>query len=454
MNVSRAKVRAGESLASFEVRLPRWNSDSTIENKCSAKLVSLAGSVPEPKKARVTVHAKMDRSEKRYAFRLMAPYSEGTLTKPDHKSVEKIGELMANHFDSVARAFPLVEHDMLFWHDSSDPRKQLMRLNLPPYSGFYTTYEYWWPSLRFMDYKTKERVIGGRGAGNFQVTTKVYGYWNETEDPVVIVSDDVLPANTSMRVLLTALFEDAPVAPGSVQFQAEVDSWPEQEFVSDGEVEMTVEGVTEAFDKVFEDVRKKMNLAYRPLLTHISSEGTLSLTNFVVERRADYFSTFTVRFGTELASDLGLPDTPLKFQMDLVKHLPLTGVKRKLSDPFEGRYPVIMVCRNVGEAVSYVEGLDFVPILGLLKGATTPPTPFPMVFSTDRQWANFEFFDKAMSKVVFVDDVELHLLLEFTPVSLYRPLTIEDQILLRSSRAIQEEQARREGRDRPGTGWR
>jgi hypothetical protein len=428
MNMTKSTLRAGDSVARFEVRLPQWGALSSHNSKCQARLVSLSGSVPATKKAKMKVSASFSRSEKRYPFRLLAPFAPDNKFGTKAKTVGQVMGLLATHFGGVQEAFPLVEHDLNLWLDDADPGNQLVTLNLPPWSAFYTTYEYWWSSLRFADYRTESKKIGGRGSQS--VTTRVWGYWNETREPMVIKSEEPVPAEAVMNALLNVVHK-TNLPPSTVQFQAEVENWPPLPFELDDEVELTAEGVTAGFDQLFEKVRLNLNLAYRPLLTHTTPEGRLSLTNYVVPRKPDYFSTFTVRFDRDLALALGVVDAPCHFQMDLVKHLPLAGIKRKFADPFEGRYPIMLVCTNHGEATSHVEGLEYVPILGVLTGMGTQLSPLPMAFSADRQTAYIEFYDKSMNKLVFDVDVELFLLLEFTPVSVHRIPTIEEEIARR-----------------------
>jgi len=341
MNFCTAKVGDGASSATFCVRLPRWSTDSRINSRCVGRVLTLEGCLPKVKKARISLSLSLKRQRNTYPFRLRTPFADG-------KTVGGFDSTIAIHFTNAAKAFPLASEDVVFRHDPTNPANQRMELVLPPFSALYTTFEDFFPAFRFKGQNYDERSIGGRGAR--AMTKKVFGFFNNTKAPMRLESTSILTTDQQMNVLLelvvkqrTGIWNDA-FAPNNVQLQVEVGDQPVAKFVAEKVVDVTLDGVTAAFESIMDKARADMNLSQRVIMVHSTSEGAVSLCNHVVpERVPDYGSTVMVTLPKPIATLLGLPNE-MTFPMDTVKYYPMK-VRSLLTDPFAGLYPVLVVAR-------------------------------------------------------------------------------------------------------------
>jgi hypothetical protein len=292
-----------------------------------------------------------------------------------------------------------------------------MELVLPPHSAFYTTYENFFPAFLMAGQKTEERKIGGRGV--MAMNKKVYGFFNDLDSITTYESFDlILPEQTTFSLLdgyykfmLKKTFSQ-DVAPKEVQLQVEVNDQPMVAFDQDTPTELSLEDVTSTLDVVMDQVRKKMNVSVPLLRVHNSPDGSVSLCNHQVERVPDYGVATHVTISQEMSDLMQLP-LNMVFPMDTVKYYRMK-VRSRLTDPFVGLYPILLVAREISGATrSFVEGLGDVPVLGMLRQGGQLPVSQGLTFENDRTRLTVEFYDKSFRQIVFDNDYEFLLMLLF-----------------------------------------
>jgi len=293
----------------------------------------------------------------------------------------------------------------------------MMELVLPPFSALYTTFEDFFPAFRMTNQAMEDKTIGGRGST--PVTKRCFGYFNTSANIVRFRSHDIVPPEMSTEDLLKIRLRNrkitwnAAFAPNNVQMQIEVGDQPSTHFSTAREEDLTLEGVTAAFENLTALAREQLNLSQPVVRVHSSPDGSVSLCNNPVkEHMADYGSTVVLTMDPEAAVLLGLPPE-MSFPMDSAKYFPLR-VRALLTDPFAGLYPVLVVARDFeGATRSYVEKLGDVAVLGILRPGGHMPHSQGLTFENDRSRLTVEFYDKSFRQITFDNEYEFLLTLAF-----------------------------------------
>jgi hypothetical protein len=419
MNSSSARVSLGDQCATFVVRKPRWNTQSSINQRCRGKIKRLT--YAPPPRAKVVYYA---------AFEL--EYEPGTQFYPfimrtgsTAQGADTPGDIVrrfATHQRKAFQKFPELRNlPDLIWEAETDDQYSGYVLLIPPRTALYSTRANFFRSMGFEAFmESRLAVIGGRGTDTIE--TNVYGFWNESYDEqqehvaLFSVQED--------EPLSTFLDEDDPL-PRNVQVQIEALKYGLVPFEIPGGPQPTDEDSASALlTRMGLDFADTCNLQQNPLevfpveqtLPSGKHSSYLLLKNRKVENSS---ALLTFNMSNELLQAFRMPlNRKMIFFLNDVRSYKLQTDGNKRTDPFRNLYPVTIVCKDSGEASSWVEGRGYVPLLAVMNDAGTEKTvdSESTDFEVDTSSLTLEFLDYASRVITFQRDVILHVLFKFKPI--------------------------------------
>jgi hypothetical protein len=420
-NLTRAKVREGSSSATFNIRLPRWSGMAEVNTKSRGKPVFLTPVRQAPKTINYEAAATVTHTTHKFPFRM-----EDLFDLRAEKTVNDLVRLMQGHMDDVGSCFSsMVEMPRLYLELDKETNTDHLVIIIPPNMAFYTTYADFWAYLGFrkMDVTDSTEEIGGRGTR--QIMTRVFGFVNKSQIEQKFTSRVLLYGITK----LTLLSDFDKRAPNRIQFQVQIyDGEPVAVFRPPGQTPLTAStrDIVVGLEGLLEDLRYRTNYATNLIEVSINNRDPekLYLSNRVVtdvnlqgqDTPRDYSTKLHLQFGPDLCKALGIKDTQVfSFDVEVPRtySFKLKGGGDQDSDPFQGRYPLTMISQSMGQAHSYIEGLGYIPLMAVIHDQKRPIYSRGFEFETDNFNLTIEFYDKAMQKITFEEDLELILLIEF-----------------------------------------
>jgi hypothetical protein len=430
-NLTKAKVRQGSSSASFNIRLPRWSGIAELNTKSTGRPVFLTPVKQQPKHITYEARATITHTKLNYPFTMRDLFRE---RKP--KNVSDLVRLMQKHMNNTGACFSsVVEMPRLSLELDPESNSEYLTMTIPPNMAFYTSYAEFWFHLGFrkMDITDTMEVIGGRNTRT--ITTRVFGFYNADQEEKIFVSRKTLFASTLMNTLTNF----SKTVPDPIQFQVHVGEYDNElvrVYSPTGATPLTAatRDMVLGIEGLLEDIRYRLNYAANLIEVSVNRNDPerIYLSNRVVsdvepeqvelgaqqpEPPRDFSTKLHIQFGPELSQALGVAATQL-FAFDL--EVPRTysfklkgGGGDQNSDPFSGLYPLTMISQSLGQAHSYVEGLGYVPLMAVIHDQTRPIYSKGFEFETDGINLTIEFYDRAMQKIIFQEDMELILLIEF-----------------------------------------
>jgi hypothetical protein len=352
-------------------------------------------------------------SRKTFPFRLQTPFR-------DPRTVERLAELLEGHFDTATALFPWAPVHPRLWYNQDDPDDPHFVATLPPYTAIYTTYSPFFPALRLPGQRAAQRKIGGRGTA--VVVTDCYGFFNASNQTIHVRSTEAVMSSLPSNLLLPLLLRPDLGNPPNVQIQ--VEHYDVNNKLQVLTMPHAIDGKAKAMELLNEFLMSLvLDYNFPGLRIEVSSGPyqTVYLTTQRIEMQpAPGFPNepidiikFNVQFSAAVSEALGLdPNDVLSFTLgEAASHT--LSIRSGNTDAFKDKFPITAVCQTYGDASSYIHGLGYVSLLGIMPKAGVEFHSKGMVLETDLLNLTLRFYDRDARQIAFLQDTEIHLTFDF-----------------------------------------
>jgi hypothetical protein len=427
MNQTRAEVREGDSVATFEIRKPRWTTQSSIDGKCSGKIMRLTFEAPQGAKMQYMISITLRREpvHRLYSFKLLngGPGRIGNPqvnTPPDVlKRFDAKFQLAELRFPE-ARVLPFLEHRRVRLPDGT--LFPCYYVTLPPCSSLYTTDRQFLTALGFspLQYAAKRRQILLRSGQSTGREERVFGFFNYSEtNNVTVYAENPMRPDQNLELYLGRDEE----LHREVQLQMELSDFRSILLPGDREEHpLDQETAIKQLNLLLRAVPGVCNLVVPPVLAYpMTGSGTdpnkyLSRIILVNRPVPNSNAWLEIEMPEYMLTCFELPSGKnLDFLLSVEREYHLEAGVVSRVDPFRGQYPVTILCKNYGEALSWVGGKGYVPLLAVMNDSGWDTSIYSEYteFNTDTARLSLEFLNFASKPITFERDVNLHLLLKF-----------------------------------------
>jgi hypothetical protein len=413
MNQTSASVRAGESSATFPVRLPRWSGEDSLNTPCMTIPKYLVVSQSKPPMIEYSLDYELRLVNPTYPFVLKFP----TLAS---KEAENVGDRLKTHIAELTLFFPLMIAAPTLSYIDFDEDDPHFEVRLPPRSSLVTSSEVFFPALGFFEddenseppeYSTG--LIGGRGR-KIQ-SAHVWGFFNSSFTTKRIIRGITMHPGMSME----AMFEDEAevTIPEEVQLQAELyeinrvfDTRTATLVMrGDNRDEATLSKAVTALEELLEEVRVGCGLHYNMLDVATDGISEITLSNRVYEGAA---TTVVLTLNDQMATAFNFPlQRNMTFNLAVQRSYTFK-ITSGIQDPFANKYPVSAIAYGVGDSKSWVEGLGYACIFCVMR-EREPLISDGVLLSVNQTYLTLQFLDSGRNKIVFANDAQLDLCLKF-----------------------------------------
>jgi hypothetical protein len=397
-----ARALAGESGATFKLRLPDGGSVRSTAERRLAKVTSLS--------------ALSDTLEIVYKLRMSFTFTDGDPSvyngyfqdplSSDSATPLTLSTKLDNWNENLARkysAFP-VRPSVTFWTDPVNDQKRF-RVTLPGYTSLYINDPGWWPTLGFPDEAVTVRELKMKSDKS---PGAVYGFFNEGTTTFEIFSKPFSGGEffnlfhpryggRSGRVYMEASWESLTVPLES--------SGPK--------------GVTrmEAINEISEMIDYGLRL-YGVADTAISVTDSGEDVGFAFTSQASWGDcplVITITFDDQLAHLLTLEKNTMTFPMQDRRGY-VAKPRKNGEDVLADEYPLKVVVVGKGDCVDYVEGIGYCSIIGHANDASVFGGR-GCILRGEEDVLTVYIVNKSFEKIEFKEDVRLFLSLEFENLS-------------------------------------
>jgi hypothetical protein len=416
MNLSTAVVRPGENVASFCVRVPRFQGLASSNMKSLGKLVDVTyNSTTGVRNIPSDMEFKMDWTQRRFNFYIRTG-------KRDDNVNTKVATKFEKHFADLAKEFPLLRAVPEISFNTDDENDNHYELFLPPRSSIYSSSEYFFRVIGFQAeprLRTARKDMAGL-VGRTAVHKTVYCIINpDDHNPLDLRGVSVLADGTLNDMLPSA--PNVPLAtpatmPPAMHLQVEfLDS---ATFMLPGlhgealQQPATKENAVRLMNAQFERIRNTLGLRTNVFDIVPGAGNTVYIGNRAFPGAN---VRLTVQFNAAMAEAYGwAPGQQMYFPLDSSRTYDIQ-VRGRVPDPFEGKYPIIMRMAGFGNCDSYIEGHGYNAVLGYLreKGDKISITTQGIVFDSDQTYVTMQFLNKQREVVTFTEGHEISMLMTF-----------------------------------------
>jgi hypothetical protein len=415
MNLSTALVRPGENVASFCIRVPRFQGLASSNMKSLGKLVDVTYTSTGVRTIPADMQFSMDYTQRRFSFHIR------TGKKSDNTNT-KVGKKFETHFADLAKEFPLLRAHPEITFNTDDEKDNHYEIFLPARSSIYSSSEHFFRVIGFRNetrVKTMRKDMAGL-VGRKAVHKTVYCIINQNDHtPIDIRGDTVLAEDTLDDLLPSA--PNVPLAlpavmPAAMHLQIEfLDS---STFALPGltgdalQQPATKENAVRLMNAQFERIRNTLGLKTNTFDVVPGGGNTVYIGNRAFPGAN---VRLTVQFNAAMAEAFGwAPRQQMYFPLDSARTYDIQ-VQSNRADPFEGHYPIVMRMAGFGSSDSYIEGHGYNAVMGYLreKGEKISITTQGIVFDTDQAYVTMEFLNKRREVVTFREGHEISLLMTF-----------------------------------------
>jgi hypothetical protein len=417
LNQTSAVVSAGSSSATFKIRLPRWTGEDSLNTACLGVPRYLVVSPSRPRQIRYALT---------YFFRLAEPTYPFVLKTRGagiSRTMEDVSNRLTVHMENVARAFPLQASVPSLYYDTKDDNDPHWEVRLPPRSAIYSSDELFFSGLGFLEGYPLEvdepqesvAMIGGRNRR--KKVARVWGFYNHSYDEVFPFRGVKAGPGVTMDSLALAVADDFPA---DMQVQAElfeVTNVTDRRVVTledDGNRSAASLGTAvTALETMLETVKFELNLRYQLIDVATDGQEEIVLSNKPLVGTG---CTIILIMDDEMSEAFQLPrQRSFIFYIDAPRSYSFR-VPSAAPDPFKGCYPVTVVSQGFGPVVSWVEGLGYVNLFGVLRegGDRKAVESEGSEFDVNQTFLTLQFLDSARQPVVFAAEHQLDLMMKFT----------------------------------------
>ena len=411
MNQTRSTVRRGQDFAVFPVHLPRWTDRESIVKPCVGKIRKLVSFFNEAQEFELAASFSLLHQGNIHSFSL-----KGSTAEEDAQRAAGVARRLQSHLDDAAAKFPSFQSHPHFHYDDGLPGGGAFVLDMPPRSSFFTTSSTFFSLLGFEDddMDSTTRLVSTSASGRM-MNAMVYGFFNRFQENVQFYSEPYTPTET-LSERYKVVKEGMPT---SFRLQVEFMNWNPFRLESDEPLREDPAAILLALDRLCQDATARFQLVANPLALTLAAaavEGPPKLL-LTCTGQQNARVTLVLKFEDESARALGLVDgQELSFALNATTTRTINTRSSLRRDPFAGLYPVTVLSVGSGLAQSWVEGLGFVPVMGIVEDEKKPVYSEGAVFETDLCSLHLEFYDYAIRKITFQNDFIFNLTMDFKQV--------------------------------------
>ena len=410
MNLTKASLRSGQDYAVFPLHLPRWTDRASISAPCLGKIRKLSSFVSAPREITPRCSFSLTHQNKFHSFNL-----KGRRADEDAQRPAGIARRLQAHLDTAGKEkFPSFQGRPVIQYDEDLPAGGALVLTLPPKTALYTTNEALFPALGFPDQLIESATVPvPTGSTGRMMHAQVFGLWNEQADNVIYYTDPFTPTET-LKERFTAW---EMTMPPSFRMQVEYLNWQPFFIETPAPVREEPGAIMLALDWLCRTASARFQLKTSPINIATSAVGGPPQLLLSCVGQPNASATFVMHFDDETCKVLGLvPLQEVSFALNTSRTQTMTLKSGMRRDPFLGLYPITVLSVGSGLAQSWVEGLGFVPVMGVVEDEKKPIFSEGLVFETDLCSLHLEFYDFAQRKIVFQDNFDFFLTMEFKQI--------------------------------------
>jgi hypothetical protein len=403
MNHSICKVRAGQTTADFNIRLPLWATPAVTSSGGFGKpryLLAANDDVGEEIVASAGFYLTTDTTV--HSFLMKTGLGSDENTPP--KMVDK----WASHDSTIEQLFP---------HLQSLPRldyaaeQHLLAFILPPYTSVHTTDGILLDLMGFEEYEESEEDVGGRGKS--VGLTKCFGYVNDTNHlKYILAGTELLPGET-----LRSQLGNNETLPLTVRWVLQTSAIAEFFVTLPRKIRTTPDELRTAHNYMMERATLALNLKTSWVEVNVFP-GTDQLEFVGRSAGEGANAVLTLVLGDEVAKALDLERTrELVFPLETGRSYTIRAPALE-TDPFAGNYPVTVMRLGSGKPLSWIDGMGYVSVVGILREKGKQMELAEAVgqhFDSDNSVMTLVFLDPTMKKIEFRHDFVLTLISHFIP---------------------------------------
>jgi hypothetical protein len=408
MNVTTARVRPGESAATFCVRLPRFQGQASSNMKAIAKPVDFSFTGTDVRTVPVNLSLGLAYAEKKFSFHIQTG-------KRKQNELGNVGKKMDTHFKALAKAFPLAEKLPSLYLNKDDDHNVHFHVILPPRTSIYSTSEVFFKSLGLPGVNvglSQMGIIREAGEPETANTKEVWGLFNASYRQIEFRGEVLTTPGITMNdmVPLGTTFPDS--------IHIEVDLMDERRLQLPAPPhEPLLQPVTKInmmsiLRLQFERMSKLLNMKIN-LMEVVPGPG-----NIIYIKNRSFPGTgmvVTVDFTPEMAAACGWTSgLQLVLPLEDSRTYQLDPTSSK-ENPFAGKFPICVRMAGFGDCNSFIDGHGYSSILAYLRekaGHIDIVTP-GLLFDTDCTVMTLEFLDKNRQIVSFDEAHEITILMAF-----------------------------------------
>jgi hypothetical protein len=408
MNITTTRVRAGEDVAGFCVRLPRFTGQASSNSRMWGKLVDIHYQSVRARDIRSVMTVGISYRHNFYPF--------GIRTGPAaNNAIEAVAINLDRHFGDMARLYPLLQDVPRITLNTVDRNDVHFEVELPARTQLYTTSPVFFAMLRMPagEVKLERRdVVTGRAPASMIVL----GFFNAEYHSVKFRGEELEPG-----VTLNELLPRGQRMPGNIKLQAEfvdsrrleIDTPPNEDDVQPA----TKGNAVRLLRLQFERIRRLLNLRENTIEVVPGPGPTVFVGNrgfpgagmtMTVEFNPEMTAAYSWEEGQQLVLAL---DSPRPYEIQ---------VASKRHDPFRDSYPLTIKLSGFGSSNSFIDNHGYTAVLAYLrelkKGEIDITTATGIIFDTDCTYMTLEFLDKRRNRVTFKEEHEITLVLSFKPL--------------------------------------
>jgi len=409
-----AQIKQGDSAATFPMELPRWGGFASLSStKCWGRLTYLHFSEPSPR--RVPYRALVTRTLPANLMAFAPKYDN-----PQTNRAILMSNRLAVHFERLRTEFAFLASHPRLWLDLDDPGDQHWVLRLPPRTAFYTTNHLFWEMVNLDLHPQLTDTTRNMSAGRNRPPTemRVFGFFNGSFTETRLFEGSLTPENTPAEALLNLM---GPAVRVPAQISMQVEFLP----IEDVEVQLADGAMLPTTrDDAFVQLEQLADAAYRAVGLRLNPwQFALGPNGEVVFRHvaglgwANAQPTLILQLGDELLNVFGLPArSVMTFPLEVNRDYAL-ALKQPEREPLRKKYPATLVASGFGEAKSWILDQGHVAVLGVLWGGVREALAYGQVFQGNKFSLTLQFYDAARNKIVFENDVQVHLAMKFKSLS-------------------------------------
>jgi hypothetical protein len=418
MNISVARVSAGESTAHFPIHLPNtggqpWRASTTFAVQ------------PEALWASVSTDQEMTLEGTTVSYYYNDPFAYFTVLNMSTATPSTfIGTMMRRQAEQRDKFPQLLYLPNLVY----DETEMMFSVHLAPRSAFLTTSEFFLHTCNFDGYTSELRRVKTRvdRVGDKQV----YGYINESYSSEIIKARRRAPPGEAFSVRLpdTAPFAELPASVtfimemlderrvNPLQFQTNL------QFLYDvpDKFPVSIQAVLPALEGLIERLSFLLNLNQPLLDVGPNPDVTASDFNasFAIRNRSmpGHEATFWLNFGPSAASSLGVPPI-VYFNMSIPNQI-IIPIPTDFVHPFADTLPLtILVNGGSAGSNSYIEGHGYTQGISMMRSLTEKPfinEPVMLHGARSPTFITLSFFNFKLDPVVMKKACELHCVFRLT----------------------------------------